>query len=53
VVVTLTAAGAQVITPLVRPFFANAGKCPDSVTQAHCYVTLSSTVSMRFEGDTL
>jgi hypothetical protein len=51
VVVTLTAAGAQVITPLVRPFFTNSTTCP--ATGAHCYVPLSSTVSLRFEGTTL
>jgi hypothetical protein len=51
VVLTLTAAGAQVITPLVRPFF-NSAVCPDPLTQ-HCYVALSSAVTMRFEGDTL
>jgi hypothetical protein len=51
VMVTLTAAGAQVITPLVRPFFTNATTCPN--TSAHCYVALSSSVTMRFEGDTL
>jgi hypothetical protein len=53
VVVTLRAAGAQVITPLVRPFFSSAGQCPDNSTPSHCYVNLSSTVSMRFEGDVL
>jgi hypothetical protein len=51
VVVSLTAAGAQVITPLVRPFFTNSRTCPSN--SAHCYVPLSSTVSLRFEGDTL
>jgi hypothetical protein len=53
VVVTLTAAGAQVITPLVRPFFSNPGACPDNSSPSRCYVPLSSTVVMRFEGDTL
>jgi len=53
VVVTLTAAGAQVITPLVRPFFSSPGVCPDSSTPSHCYVSLSNSVTMRFEGDTL
>jgi hypothetical protein len=51
VVVTLTAAGAQVITPLVRPFFTNSTSCAS--TSAHCYVALTSSVAMRFEGDTL
>jgi hypothetical protein len=51
VVVTLTAAGAQVVTPLVRVFFANAATC--QADSPHCYVPISSTVSMRFEGDTL
>ena len=51
VVVSLTAAGAQVITPLVRPFFTNSSTCRSN--SAHCYVTLSSSVTMRFEGDTL
>jgi len=51
VVVTLKAAGAQVITPLVRPFFTNSTTCPTN--SAHCYVPLSSTVSLRFEGTTL
>jgi hypothetical protein len=53
VAITLTAAGAQVITPLVRPFFTRQGECPDNTTPSHCYVPLSSTVIMRFEGDTL
>jgi hypothetical protein len=53
VVVTLTAAGAQVITPLVRPFFNQPGQCPDSSSPSRCYVPLSSTVTMRFEGDIL
>jgi hypothetical protein len=51
VVLTLTAAKAQVITPLVRPFFTNPSTCAS--TSAHCYVALSSSVTMRFEGDTL
>jgi hypothetical protein len=45
--VTLTAAGARVLTPLVRPFFGCAA------STGPCYVPLSSTVTMRFEGDTL
>jgi hypothetical protein len=45
VVVTLTAAGARVITPLVRPFF----NCVD-VSTAACYVPMGSTVSMRYDG---
>jgi Flp pilus assembly protein TadG len=48
---TLTAAGAQVITPLVRPFFSNSISCAS--TSARCYVALSSSLTMRFEGDTL
>lgn len=52
VVLTLKAAGAQVITPLVRPFFAGPA-CPDTSTPSHCYVALSSSVTMRFEGDVL
>ncbi len=51
VVVKLTAAGAQVITPLVRPFFTNSSTC--ATNSAHCYVPLSSSVSLRFEGTTL
>lgn len=51
VVLTFTAAGAQVITPLVRPFFANPVTC--AATSAHCYVSVGSTVIMRYEGDTL
>jgi hypothetical protein len=46
VTVTLTAAGAQVITPLVRPFFSG----PNCSGAAACYVPLSSAVTMRFEG---
>jgi hypothetical protein len=53
VVVTLTAAGAQVITPLVRPFFSRPNMCPDNSSPSRCYVALSSTVTMRFEGDIL
>ncbi|HEY1296694.1 MAG TPA: TadE/TadG family type IV pilus assembly protein [Chloroflexota bacterium] len=34
----------EVITPLVRPFFG----C--STTQAHCYVPLTSSTTMRYEG---
>jgi hypothetical protein len=49
--VTLTAAGAQVVTPLVRPFFSNPVTC--SSTSSHCYVALSSSLTMRFEGDAL
>jgi Flp pilus assembly protein TadG len=48
--VTLTAGGAQVITPLVRPFFTNSTTCTN--TSPHCYIPLSSTLTMRFEGDT-
>jgi hypothetical protein len=54
VVVTLTAAGAQVITPLVRPFFTRANECPTTdFSPSRCYVPLSSTVTMRFEGSLL
>jgi|SRR5579859_2615179 len=53
VVVTLTAFGAQVITPLVRPFFSLPNQCPDNSSPSRCYVPLSSTVTMRFEGDIL
>jgi TadE-like protein len=42
---------AQVLTPLVRPFFANANNC--QANAAHCFVPLSTTLTMRFEGDTL
>jgi Flp pilus assembly protein TadG len=49
VVVILRAAGAQIITPLVRPFFRDPTWCPDTGAQ-HCYVSLSNTVSMRFDG---
>jgi hypothetical protein len=52
VVVTLVAAGAQVITPLVRPFFGGPA-CPDTSSPSRCYVSLASSVAMRFEGDTL
>ena len=46
VTVTLKAAGAQVITPLVRPFFSG----PNCQNSSPCYVPLSSSVTMRFEG---
>lgn len=49
VVVTVTAAGAQVITPLVRPFFSG----PACTNSGPCYVSLSTTITMRFEGDTV
>jgi TadE-like protein len=52
VVLTLKAAGAQVITPLVRPFFGGPA-CPDTSTPSRCYVALNSSVTMRFEGDLL
>jgi hypothetical protein len=45
--ITLTAAGAQVITPLVRPFFSGPS-CASN--RQPCYVPLSSTVTLRFEG---
>jgi len=44
---TLRAAGAQVITPLVRLVFGCDG------TAVHCYVPLSTTVTMRVEGPLL
>ncbi|HEY1297269.1 MAG TPA: TadE family protein [Chloroflexota bacterium] len=47
VIVTLKAAGAQVITPLIRPFFG----CPSNSPK--CYVPLSSSATLRVEGDTL
>jgi hypothetical protein len=43
--VTLIAHGAQVITPLIRPFFG----CTNG-TNPECNVALSSTTLMRFEG---
>ena len=43
--VTVIAHGAQVITPLVRPFFG----CTDGVNP-DCHVDLHSTTIMRFEG---
>lgn len=43
--VTVTAQGAQVITPLIRPFFG----CADG-TRPTCNVALASTTVMRFEG---
>lgn len=54
--VTFVAAGAQVITPLVRQVFeinAAPNQCPDNSSPSHCYVPLASTVTMRFEGDVL
>jgi hypothetical protein len=43
-VLTVSAPGMEIFTPLVRPFFGCGG------SQAHCYVDLGSTVTMRFEG---
>ncbi len=43
--VTVIAHGAQVITPLVRPFFG----CTNGVNP-DCHVELHSTTTMRFEG---
>jgi TadE-like protein len=43
--VTVVAHGAQVITPLVRPFFG----CTNGVNP-NCNVTLNSTTTMRVEG---
>jgi hypothetical protein len=43
--VVIAAHGAQVITPLIRPFFG----CTDSVNP-NCKVTLTSTTVARFEG---
>ena len=44
IVVSLSAPGMEVLTPLVRPFF----NCPSS--QLHCNVKLGSTAMMRYEG---
>lgn len=44
VTVTVTADRFEVITPLVRPFFGCDGSVP------HCYVPLTSSTSMRYEG---
>jgi hypothetical protein len=49
VVVTLRAAGAQIITPLVRPFFQDNTWCPNT-GGAHCYVSVSNRVTARFDG---
>jgi hypothetical protein len=49
VVVTFRAAGAQIITPLVRPFFRDATYCPDT-GGARCYVSVSNKVTARFDG---
>lgn len=43
--VTIFARGAQVITPLVRPFFG----CTNG-SNPNCYVQLSSATTMRYEG---
>jgi hypothetical protein len=43
--ITVIAHGAQVITPLLRPFFG----CTDG-SQPRCNVELHSTATMRFEG---
>jgi TadE-like protein len=43
--VTLQARGAQVITPLIRPFFG----CTDG-SRPNCNVALTSSTIMRFEG---
>jgi hypothetical protein len=45
VTVTVTALGAEVITPLVRPFFG----CTDG-SKPICAVPVSSSTTMRFEG---
>jgi len=45
VTVTVKAHGAQVITPLIRPFFG----CTDG-TNPNCNVTLTSSTTMRYEG---
>jgi hypothetical protein len=42
---TVIAHGAQIITPLVRPFFG----CTNS-SNPNCYVQLSSATTMRYEG---
>jgi hypothetical protein len=51
VVVTMTAHGAQVLTPLVRPFFTNPSTCPTGGQR--CYVPISSTITMRYDGGQL
>jgi hypothetical protein len=43
--VTVTAHGAQVITPLVRPFFG----CSNG-SNPNCYVDLTTRTTMRYEG---
>jgi hypothetical protein len=43
-VVTVSAPGMEVVTPLVRPFFGCASNQP------HCNVQLSSSAMMRYEG---
>jgi Flp pilus assembly protein TadG len=54
VVVTLRAAGAQVITPLVRPFFQDPVWCPSTnLSSQRCYVSLSNRVTARFDGSQL
>jgi TadE-like protein len=44
IVVSLSAPGMEVVTPLVRPFFG----CSSS--QSHCNVRLASSAMMRYEG---
>ncbi len=44
VAVTVIADKFEVVTPLVRPFFGCSG------SQPHCYVPLTSSTTMRFEG---
>ena len=44
IVVSLSAPGMEVVTPLVRPFFG----CSSS--QVHCNVRLASSAMMRYEG---
>jgi hypothetical protein len=43
--VTVLANGAQVITPLVRPFFG----CSNG-SNPNCFVQLKSATTMRYEG---
>jgi hypothetical protein len=43
--VSVIAHGAQIITPLIRPFFG----CTNGVNP-NCNVTLTSSTLMRFEG---
>jgi len=46
IVVSIAAAGMQIVTPLVRPFFRT---CRDNPDQP-CFVRIGSTTTMRYEG---